>query len=181
MRKIISIALLICFAIFHFGYYGFYFSASYSLENQWKDQIYGAQTSGLEERLMEIPLSAPYMANQEEFQATNTRFEKDGKYFRAIKQRYQNDTLQVVYVPDTARRVLESSVKKWISSLVEDEFPQDQGGKTFVKLFAKDYLESDVFSFTLADRSGYEIQIGFIFSAYMSPDFSLDSPPPQIS
>ena len=181
MRKLISIALLICFAIFHFGYYGFYFSASYSLENQWKDQIYGSQISGLEERLMEIPLSAPYMANQEEFQATNTRFEKDGKYFRAIKQRYQNDTLQVVYVPDTARRVLESSVKKWISSLVEDEMPQDHGGKTFAKLFAKDYLESDVFSFQLAERSGYDITIGFIFSPYMSPYFTLDSPPPQIS
>lgn len=181
MRKAVAILLLFCFAIYHFGYYAFYFSANYSLENNWKDQIYGDDLAGLEERLMEIPLAAPYMANQEEFQATNTRFEKDGKYFRAIKQRYQNDTLQVIYVPDTARRVLESSVKQWISSIVTDELPQDHGGKISLKLFAKDYLESDVFKFETSDRSSYEIQIGFIFSTYMSPYFTIDGPPPQFS
>lgn len=159
----------------------FYFSAQYSLESTWKDKIYGDQLAGLEERLMEIPLAAPYMSNQEDFQATNTRFEKEGKYYRAIKQRYQNDTLQVVYVPDTSRRTLESSVKKWISSLVDDELPQDQNGKSFQKLFAKDYIESDLFDLGAPERNGYEVQIGFIFSTYMSPYFTLDSPPPQFS
>ncbi len=181
MRKAVSIVLLLCFAIFHFGYYGFYWSVNFSLENSWNDKIYGDQLGTLEERLLEIPLAAPYMANQEDFQATNTRFEKDGIFYRAIKQRYQNDTLQIVYVPDTARRVLESSVKKWITSLVDDELPQDQQGKNFLKLFAKDYLESSLIGLSDPARSGYEIQIGFIFSTYMSPYFSLDSPPPQFS
>ena len=130
---------------------------------------------------MEIPLSAPYMANQEDFQPTNTRFEKDGKYFRAIKQRYQNDTLQVVYVPDTARKALESTVKSWISSLTEDELPQDQNGKTQLKLFVKDYLEAEVFQTELVAWKSAEDKIGFIFSPYMSPYFTLDSPPPQVS
>ncbi|MBS4070925.1 hypothetical protein ACFPIK_06415 [Algoriphagus aquatilis] len=179
MRKAVSIVLLVCFAIFHFGYYAFYFSANMSIENRWKDRIYGDQIGSLEERIMEIPLHAPYMANQEEFQSTNTRFEKDGKYFRAIKQRYQNDTLQVVYVPDTARKVLDNTVKKWISSLIEDELPQDQSGKNFLKLFAKDYLETSTFGLEVPSRLGYEIMIGFIFSPYMSPFFTLDSPPPQ--
>ena len=135
----------------------------------------------LEERMMEIPLSAPYMANQEGFQATNTRFEKEGKYFRAIKQRYQNDTLQVVYVPDTARRVLESTVKSWISSLTDNKLPQDQNGKMQLKLFAKDYIEPEVFQTDLIVQNSIKDKIGYIFSAYMSPYFTLDSPPPQVS
>jgi hypothetical protein len=157
-----------------------YFSVNSSIENRWKDQIYGDQLGQLEERMMEIPLNAPYMANQEEFHATNTRFEKDGRYFRAIKQRYQNDTLQVVYVPDTSRKVLDSAVKKWISSLVDDELPQDQSGKNFLKLFAKDYIETDIFGLRAPSRLGYELLIGFIFLPYMSPYFILDSPPPQL-
>jgi hypothetical protein len=157
-----------------------YFSVNSSIENRWKDQIYGDQLGQLEERMMEIPLNAPYMANQEEFHATNTRFEKDGRYFRAIKQRYQNDTLQVVYVPDTSRKVLDSAVKKWISSLVDDELPQDQSGKNFLKLFAKDYIETDIFGLGAPSRLGYELLIGFIFLPYMSPYFILDSPPPQL-
>jgi hypothetical protein len=75
---------------------------------------------------------------------------------------------------------LDSTVKKWISSLVDDELPQDQGGKNFLKLFAKDYLETNVFGLTAPNRMGYEIMIGFIFSPYMSPYFVLDSPPPQL-
>ena len=151
------------------------------MENNWKDKIYGEQIGTLEERLMEIPLSAPYMSNQEDFQPTNTRFEKDGKYFRAIKQRYQNDTLQIVYVPDTARKVLESTVKSWISSLTEDELPQDQNGKSQLKLFVKDYIEAEVYQLGFVAQDAIEDKIGFIFSPYMSPYFTLDSPPPQFS
>ncbi len=179
MKKAVSIILLFCFAIFHFGYYAFYFSVNRSIENRWKDQIYGDQLAQLEEGILEIPLNAPYMANQEEFHATNTRFEKDGQYFRAIKQRYQNDTLQVVYVPDTSRKVLNSTVQKWITSLVEDALPQDQSGKNFLKLFAKDYIETAIVGLAVPSRLGYELLIGFIFSPYISPTFIIDSPPPQ--
>jgi hypothetical protein len=181
LRKAVAIALLLCFAIYHFGYYAFYYSYQYTIESTWQDKIYGENIGTLVERLIEIPLSAPYMANQEEFQPTNTRFEKDGKYFRAIKQRYQNDTLQVIYVPDTARRALESTVKSWISSLTDDQLPQDQNGKLQLKLFAKDYIETEVFQIALVEQNSFENKIGFIFSPYMSPYFSLDSPPPQIS
>lgn len=167
--------------MYHFGYYAFYYSYQYTLENQWQDKIYSEQLGTLEERLMEIPLSAPYMSNQDEFQPTNTRFEKDGKYFRAIKQRYQNDTLQIVYVPDTARKVLESTVKSWISSLTEDELPQDQNGKMQLKLFVKDYIETEPFLLGFVAQVTIKDKIGFIFSPYMSPYFTLDSPPPQLS
>jgi hypothetical protein len=179
LRKAVAIALLCCFAIYHFGYYAFYYSYQYTIESSWQDKIYGEQLGSLEERLMEIPLSAPYMSNQEEFQATNTSFEKDGKYFRAIKQRYQNDTLQVIYVPDTARKALVSTVMNWISALTEDGVPQDQNGKTQLKLFVKDYIESEIYQLENVGQYANEDKIGFIFSSYMSPYFTLDSPPPQ--
>lgn len=181
MRKAVAIALLLCFAAYHFGYYAFYYSYQYSIERDWEDRIYGEKLGSVEERLMEIPLSAPYMSNQEEFQATNTSFEKDGRYFRAIKQRYQNDTLQIVYVPDTARRALVSTVKNWISSLTEDALPQDQNGKMLLKLFAKDYIEADVYQLGYAGSTDIEDKIGFIFSPYLSPCRTLDSPPPKLS
>lgn len=167
--------------MYHFGYYAFYYSYQYAMESRWQDKIYGEKIGSLEERMMEIPLAAPYMANQEEFQATNASFEKDGKYFRAIKQRYQNDTLQIVYVPDTARGALVTTVKSWISFLNEDGSPQDQGGQAQLKLFVKDYIESGIFQLDNVGRDAIEDKIGFIFSAYMSPYFTLDSPPPQVS
>ncbi|SHO63687.1 hypothetical protein [Algoriphagus zhangzhouensis] len=181
MRKLISISLLLCFAIYHFGYYAFYYSHQYQIESNWHDKIYSSLDVGLEERIMEVPLAAPYMANQEEFQATNTRFEKDGKYFRAIKQRYQNDTLQIVYVPDTARKTLESTVQQWISLVTDDDFSGENSNSTLLKVFVKDYVESQMIDF-VAIQEVISIQHqGFIFSSYKNPIFQQNSPPPQVS
>lgn len=173
--------LLVCFALYHFGYYAFYFSYEHHLEKEWESQIYGQTSSEQVEMLMEIPLSMPYMANQEDFQPTNTPFEKDGRIYRAIKQRYQNDTLQVVYVPDTARKALITTVKSWISSLADDTLPQDQKGQTQLKLFVKDYIETGVFRLANMGSPAPKDKIGFIFSPYMSPCATIDSPPPKFS
>ena len=181
MKNAVAIALLFCFVLFHFGYYAVYLSANVSLERNWMDQIYGEQQVQLEEQILEVPLNAPYMANQEDFQATNTRFELEGNYYRAIKQRYQNDTLQVVYVPDTARKVLDVTVKKWISALAEDQLPQDQEASNLGMQFAKDYLGTGLLSFEGMSSPKFTTEIGFIFSTYLSPSYILHIPPPQLS
>ncbi len=181
MKNAVAIALLFCFVLFHFGYYAFYFSVNSSIEASWEDKIYGVQDQNLKEATLFIPIRAPYLANQEDFQATNTRFEKDGKFFRAIKQRFQNDTLQVVYVEDMEREVLDITVKKWISSLNEDELPQDHSSKTFVKLFAKDYLPSFLVEIPAPIAFQLEtIQKIATFLNYKNPSFSIDAPPPQL-
>jgi hypothetical protein len=181
LKKFSSILLLSCFAIYHFGYYAFYISFDTHIESKWEDEVYEIEFGELEERIMEVPLTVPYMSFQEDFQVTNTRFEKDGKYYRAIKQRYTNDTLQIVYVPDTARKVLDNTIQKWISSLTDDELPQDQGSKSLLKNFVKDYIQTVDLLFTPFNLNAEKNLIGFIFSTYQNPSFTLHSPPPQFS
>lgn len=150
------------------------------MERKWEAMIYGEFSFPAQEKLLEIPLSAPYMVNQEDFRATNTSFEKDGQFFRAIKQRYQNDTLQVIVVPDTARGVLNSTVKKWISFLTVDEIPHEKNGKTVISLLAKDYMQPDKHDLVLIHSKKKIDPIEFIFSKYTNPVFQQDSPPPRI-
>lgn len=179
MRKPIAILLLCCFALYHFGYYVAYFSFRLQVENHWVDRIYNDPSLSLEEKLMEIPLSIPYMVSEEEFRLTNTSFEKDGQYFRIIKQRYLNDTLQVVYVPDTAKRMMDETIKQWVSSLVQDELPDGANNTLLSKIFVKDYTqpvnEFQFKPFGLIQKNF----IGFIFSALPSVPAAIDSPPPQ--
>lgn len=179
MRKLSAILLLCCFTLYHFGYYVAYFSLNIQIEKNWSEKIYGDQTDGLVERMLEIPMSLPYMADQEEFSSTNTLFEKDGQFFRAIKQRYVKDTLQIVYVPDSAKRTLDHTMKQWISSLVQDELPDSGNNSLLSKIFVKDYTQP-INDFDLVFTVTQEKQlIGFIFSAFENqyPDF--DSPPPK--
>ncbi|MCR9015133.1 hypothetical protein [Aquiflexum gelatinilyticum] len=182
MKKVISIFLLCCFALYHFGYYVAYFSFRFQIESDWMEKIYSDNQEGLEEKLMEIPLSVPYMADEEDFRPTNTSFEKDGKTFRAIKQRYVNDTLQIVYVPDTAKRILDNTIKQWVSSLVQDDLPDAGNNSLLVKLFIKDYTPvSNDFDYSPVASELEQDFIGFIFSSYENNYFHLNSPPPELA
>ena len=151
------------------------------MESKWVDYIYGNDPVNLKQELIEIPLSAPYMMNQESFQATNTPFEKDGKYYRAIKQRYQNDTLQVVVVPDTSRKALDNTVKKWISSLVDDELPTGENGKAEVKLFVKDYIMPNLVGISSPTLYSLDPVQGYLVFLYTNPGSGVDCPPPRTS
>ena len=84
-------------------------------------------------------------------------------------------------MPDTARKVLDVTVKKWISAIAEDQLPQDQEASNLGMQFAKDYLGTGLLSFEGMSSSKFTTEIGFIFSTYLSPSFILDSPPPQFS
>ncbi|MEB2776189.1 hypothetical protein SYJ56_12775 [Algoriphagus sp. D3-2-R+10] len=181
MKKALSILLLACFVMYHFGYYAFYFSYDQHLESKWEDLIYSESSLEADERLIEIPLSMPYMANQEEFQTTNTPYEKNGKYYRAIKQRYQNDTLQLIVLPDAKRRVLDNTVKKWISVITEDELPQDHNSSITVKFFVKDYIQPNPFLFKAYSQAPIDYTIGYVFFQYINPAEGIESPPPQFS
>lgn len=157
-----------------------YFSFRLQIENHWSEKIYSENQGEFEERIMEIPLSIPYMADEEEFRATNTSFQKDGQYYRVIKQRYINDTLQIVYVPDSAKRNLDSTIKQWVSSLVQDELPDSGSNSLLVKIFVKDYtqpINEFDFSVSIANDNKYN---GFVFLTYQNQDINLTTPPPEL-
>lgn len=129
---------------------------------------------------MEIPLSIPYMADEEEFRTTNTSFQKDGQYFRVIKQRYINDTLQIVYVPDSAKKNLDSTIKQWVSSLVQDELPDAGNNSLLVKIFVKDYTQPvNDFDFSIKLDMD-KVYNGFVFLTYQNHDIHLSTPPPEL-
>ena len=179
MRRISAIVLLVCFTLYHFGYYVAYFSFHVHMEQHWREKIYSQDNENLEGRLLEIPMTIPYMADEEDFRASNTLFEKDGQFFRAIKQRYANDTLQIIYVPDTAKRNLDHTIKQWVSSLVQDELPEGGQSSLLSKIFLKDYIQPTNDSFLACDITEDKQFIGFIFSAYQHLFQEVNSPPPQ--
>lgn len=129
---------------------------------------------------MEIPISVPYMADQDEFQITNTTFEKNGQNYRAVKQRYANDTLRIIYVPDTAKNKLDNVVKKWITSVVSDEIPAENSNSLLYKIFIKDYTKPNLDVVIAPFLNQEKNYIGFIFSPYNELFMSNNTPPPEL-
>lgn len=178
MRKILAILLLSVFALHHFGYYGFYYTFSFQLESLWTEKIFDTLEVG--EEIMKIPISVPYMVDQSDFQVTNTTFEKDGKNYRAVKQKYSNDTLQIVYVPDTAKNKLDNVVKKWITSLVSDDIPTENSNSLLSKIFIKDYTKPNQDFVSAPFMNQENNYIGFIFSPYNELFLGIKTPPPEL-
>jgi len=130
---------------------------------------------------MEIPLSLPYMANQEAFQTTNLPMEIDGQFLRVVKQRYQNDTLQIVYLKDHKQQKLENQVTDWIKSIT-DKSPDNntERNQLFAKFFPKDFMANEFYDFQSWESRFDSNRIITRQSAYTEIFLSLNFPPPQL-
>ena len=181
MKKELSILLLFCFFFYHFGYYLFYFSYKFKIESDWASAIHD-DTHDLEEaQLINIPLTIPYMVDQEEFQEANSSFEKRGKSYRVVKQRYLRDTLQIVYVPDVASNRLDHTIKGWISFLNDGIEKETTNGKIIVKNFLKDFLQPLVLA-RFNSRDFLHLRtIAFLFVLYVDVNIDQSYPPPEIA
>jgi len=137
VKQLITFVLIALFSFYQLGYYFIYFSSQQRLENAWIDKIFQDNDGFQNQKMLEIPISLPYYTDQEDFQDANTSFEKDGYYYRAIKQRYMKDTLQIIYVPDDAKNQLNQSIISWVKTLVQKEFPNEGGNPITWKYFDK--------------------------------------------
>ncbi len=131
--------------------------------------------------MMEIPLSLPYMANQESFQTTNLAMEVDGKFLRVVKQRYQNDTLQLVYIIDHQQQQLENQVTDWIRS-ISDQSPQNkkERNQLFAKLFPRDFMASEIPKLKTLFSQNTSYKKWSLQADYADIAIPIKTPPPQL-
>ncbi len=178
MKKGISILLLGCFLVYHFGFYIFYFAYQHHIESEWSAKIFDEQSAAL--NVLEMPMRLPYIIDNDEFHLTNIPFVMDGKAYRGIKKRFMDDAFQLVYVPDHAKINLELSLKQWVISLTPDGSADHQKDIVLTKSPVKDYLSpSERISFLL-DISVQTFCYAAYFSVYPSAKVKVISPPPQI-
>jgi len=177
MKKGISILLLGCFMVYHFGFYIFYFAYQHHIESEWNDRVFEKSVSL---NVLEIPMRLPYMIDNKEFHLTNIAFSMDGKSYRGIKKRFIDDAFQLVYVPDHAKIKLELSLKQWVISLTPDGGSEQQKDVILSKSPIKDYLspaENFVFSPSIRNQTFWFKED---FSSYLAIEVQVASPPPQV-
>jgi len=169
--------LLCCFAVYHFGFYIFYFSYQYKIEKDWSKRVY--QESFDQKQVMKIPMKLPYSFDEEGFQLTNIPFIKDGKSYRAIQKRFIDDTFELVYVPDMAKIKLEVNLKQWVISLSPENKSENQQDKVLTKSQVKDYLPRSL-SFKLIKSSSQE-EIWRVLPSkfFQDPFLKISTPPPR--
>nr|WKN35758.1 hypothetical protein K4G66_25655 [Tunicatimonas sp. TK19036] len=135
MRQAAAIVLLFVLVLYHLGYYGFYLVASYQLDNDWQEKAF--QEDFDEDKLLytAIPFAVPYQRNQPEYEPANGgKVEVEGKFYRVVRQRYANDTLHVMYMPDVLQEELQLSVDKWLATIIPLPGSDSEGQQLWLSL-----------------------------------------------
>lgn len=181
MRKILSIFLLSCFCLYYFGYIFYFFAFQHQLNRVWDQHIWEETYDVSSTEMIEIPLSIPYMANQEDFQTTNLSMEIEGQFLRVVKQRYQNDTLQIVYLKDHQKQKLDEQVSDWIKSITDNSQNSSQERSLiFAKILPKDFMANEIASLAFLEIRLVAFKNIFSQNPYSDIFISLNSPPPQV-
>ncbi len=139
MNRLSAVILLVTFLLYHTGYYVFYLFSSYAIEASWGNKIGADDFHENQLRETFLPISIPYLPDQENFVKKTGKFELDGRFFRVLKQRYAKDTIHIIYVQDVESQHLATSFRQWIASL-NPEGAAERGSEKVLFTFVKNYL-----------------------------------------
>lgn len=115
MQKKVAYLLLIAFAIYHLGFYIFYFSIDMKIDHQWEAKTFRYHQMNKPMK-MSYALSLPYVSPEMRTLKSNYSFKKDGVYYRVLEQSYKNGTVEITYVFDEHKNKLEEIIQTWGAS-----------------------------------------------------------------
>ena len=135
--------LLVCLAVYQFGYFAAEYWGTKHIDKKWSEKIYSEAVDYSNIELIKVPISVPYMPDDQEFKVVNNSYEQDGKFYRVLEQRYRNDTLEMRVVADNYQITLKSVINDWISTM-DSQVPADALGKAHTKIFSKEFNISKI-------------------------------------
>jgi hypothetical protein len=127
MKRLAAILLL---GIFSFNLFGYRFIASFleNMENE-KMELAFDENNYSENQLISIkqPTNLPYYQNSKTFQRIDGEIEIEGVYYKYVKCRIYNDSLELLCVPNTGKMKIQAA-KADFSKLASD-FQQSNNKK----------------------------------------------------
>lgn len=177
MRKLISIVFLVLFLMNISGYYVVFLLMDYHFEQQAISRLDANDTSDLELFEFHLNISLPYTSNKDHYERVDGLVEKDGIFYRLVKQRYAHDTLFIVCVRDDAQQRLDKAFDDYVKAFASTAENKSSDTDLF-KAFSKDYW------FPVEDHVTSLEEVGFWKTSTDRQTFSpiyltIPSPPPK--
>lgn len=119
MKRVTAILLLCLLILYHGGFYSVYWLISHQIDKQWQVMDMPQQK---ELTRISIPMKIPYKANQTHYSQTQGKIVLGKQVYRALYQKYQNDSLHILIVNDA----LTSHLNNSIHDLVKNATPVDE-------------------------------------------------------
>lgn len=88
---------------------------------------------------LKLPMSVPYMQDNEEFIRVDGVIEHEGEHYRLVQQRYANDTLTVICIRDAEQKKITDDMANYVNGFT-DKAPAHTGNAKQNVTFIKDFL-----------------------------------------
>lgn len=109
MKKLTAILLLALFLFNLFGYRAWFYFAQHQSEVRLESALDKDNYDDANLITIKIPLSLPYFTNWKEFERVDGEVTLDGKIYRYVKRKVQDDQLILLCLPDNDKMHLESA------------------------------------------------------------------------
>lgn len=119
MKKSVSWSLAFLLILNVFGYYLFFVTLQYSNEIAMTRLLDADSYDEQEALTIRLPLTVPYMADDETFRRVEGKFWHDGQFYRLVKQKYAQDTLTVICVRDHKKVRIQEVISKFVKSFTD--------------------------------------------------------------
>jgi len=169
VKGIISILLIILLLMNALGYYGIFLGLQYRNSVRMVKQFDEGAYDEKDEIIFEMPVAIPYNGNTP-FQRVDGTFEYNGEFYRLIKQRFHNDTLQVVLMKDDRHREIHEEIVR--------HSKQNSSSKSTID-FIKDYLSEKIDVITLSDGWQRTLNSRPMITRSVILYHPVESPPPR--
>jgi hypothetical protein len=146
LSTIVLIALLLLNVL---GYYGVFVSLQYQHSRNEIQRFDAKLYDESETFTIKVPISIPYAVDQQDFERVDGEFEYHGQFYRMVKQKLSNDTLQIVCIKDQHGTRLAQALNDYVKSFTDKPVQGKANGKTTITLI-KDYILS---SYTIGHSS----------------------------
>ncbi len=143
MKKFASIAFVVIILFNTVGYYGVFLGLhlknDFTMSKALADDIYDEASTFT----VKVPVSIPYMPDQDDFERAEGKFEHNGQLYRMVKQRYAKDTLTVVCIKDTEHHRINVALSDYVKT-VTDKTPDSTPVSKITVSLIKDFLQTSI-------------------------------------
>ena len=120
------------------GYYGVFMGLHYRNDLAVTSSLDSDTYDESRSIVIKVPVSVPYMLDQTNFERVNGTFEHNGEFYRLVKQKYANDTLNIVCIKDFAHKRIDQALTDYLKTF-SDNTGDEKSSKITIN-FLKDYL-----------------------------------------
>ncbi len=143
MKKFASIAFVVIILFNTVGYYGVFLGLhiknDLTMSKALADDIYDEANT----ITVKVPVSIPYLPDQEEFERVEGEIEHNGQLYRMVKQRYAKDTLTVICIKDTQHQRINLALSDYVKT-VTDKAPDSKPVSKITISLIKDFLPTSI-------------------------------------